>query len=223
MAGILIYSENTNLALELLAAARTISESLKLAINAVAINDAKQAVEMTSRGADIFLVCEPDLLHADAGAVAYALQQVASQNNASIILLASNRRGKELAGRLAQEWGAGCLSDVKGLSIENETVLCERNVLGGAAVAVQKIKGIRQVIAISPRAFSPDQSQGEGKLIECKVYPRSSSLRLLETLPKATDRVKIEEAEVLVVVGQGVESKESLTGITAIAKALGGE
>ena len=41
MAGILIYSENTNLALELLAAARTISESLKLAINAVAINDAK--------------------------------------------------------------------------------------------------------------------------------------------------------------------------------------
>lgn len=222
MAGIIIYSDTTTLTLELLTAARTIAEATGLTITAVSINNPDQAAELSTRGADVYAIDSPGLILADTAAVASALEQAAGQSEANIILLASNRRGKELAGRLAQVWDAGCLSDVKAITCKKGMVLCERNVLGGAAVATQHITVDKQVIAISPRSFPVSTDQGEGKVIEFEVEIKPS-LRIVETRKKAEDNVKIEEAEILLVVGQGIENIENLPVVNEIAKALGGE
>ncbi len=223
MAGILIYSETTSFALELLNAAMSIAEETSLGVSAAAINGPEQAAELAARGVNVLSISEPNLSISDTAALASALQQTAEQNAMSIILLASNRRGKELAGRLAQVWGAGCLSDVKAMSWENDRLLCVRNVLGGAAVATQHIIAENQVIAISPRSFSSIDKRGEGQIIECRVNVKPSALRLVETRAKAGDSVKIEEANILLVVGQGVENIEDLAAVNEIARALGGE
>jgi len=221
VAGILIFSETTVLALELLTAADIIAADRSM-VKAVSINDHEQAAEIAAKGVDALAISDPGLNLADTAAVASALRQAAGQSEAGIILLASNRKGKELAGRLAQIWDAGCLSDVKAITCENGMVLCERNVLGGAAVALQRITADKQVIAVSPRALPVSAGYGEGKVVKFKADIKPS-LRLVETRAKAGDSVKIEEAEIILVVGQGVENIDDLPVISAIANALGGE
>lgn len=223
MAGILVYSDKSALALELLSAAALAAQGNSRTVKAVSINHSEQAEELAARGADVLALDDAALTIADTAAVAEAIRQLAEQVDADIILLSSDRRGKELAGRLAQIWSAGCLTDIKGLKIEDDSLLCVRNVLGGATVATQQIIIAKQVIAISPRAFAAAGEQAGGKVNAATVESKPSALRLLEVRKKAGYQVDIEATDILVVVGQGVESQEDLPLIHAIAKALGAE
>jgi len=223
MAAILIYSDKTKLALELLNAAKLIAKNNDLTIKAVSINNDVQAEELAAKGAQSYKIINPELNLADTAAMASALLQAAEKLDADTVLLSSNRRGKELAGRLAQVFNAGCLADVKSLKTENGGIQCKRNVLGGATVAIQQITSEKKVIAISPQAFPAADDEAGGSINECEVDIKPSGIRLIETREKAGDSVDIESAEILVVVGQGVESKDDLPLIMQIAKALGGE
>lgn len=223
MAGILVYSNKNALALELLNAAAGLDQADDRGIKAVSINNSGQAVELAARGAEVYAIDNQALIPADTAAIAESLRQMAEQLEVGIILLSSDRRGKELAGRLAQIWDAGCLTDVKSLQSESGALLCVRNVLGGATVATQQIVGDRQVIALSPGAFAPAGERDGGIINPAVVEIKPSALKLLEIREKAGDSVDIEAADILVIVGQGVENREALPLIQQIAKALGAE
>lgn len=222
MAAILIYSDKSNLALELLNAARLIAASTNLKIAAVSINNDDIAADLAAAGAETYRINDPALFLADTAATASALQQAALKLDADTILLSSNRRGKELAGRLAQLLQAGCLTDVKNLQTNNGSMECTRNVLGGATVATQIITSDKKVIALSPKAFPAADNKAGGSINDIVVDIKPSGIKLIETRAKAGDSVDIEAAGVLVVVGQGVENQADLTIIENLAKSLGG-
>jgi len=223
MAGILVYSDKNNLAQELLTAAELIAANTGISIKAVSINNEEQAQELAARGAECYKIANAELSHVDTAAIASALDQVAKKLEADIVLLSSNRRGKELAGRLAQKLGAGCLTDVNGLHVAGGSIECVRNALGGATVATQTITSRPKVIAIAPKAFAAAGEKAGGSVNELDVKAEGSGIRLVETRSKAGDTVDIETANVLVAVGQGLENKEDLLLVEDIAKALGGE
>lgn len=95
---------------------------------------------------------------------AAALEQAVKKLDASIVILASNRRGKELADRLAQKLQAGCLTDVNGLAVVDGRVQCRRNALSGAVIAIQQIESARQVIALAPRSFEVSPTEEGGSI-----------------------------------------------------------
>ncbi|MGS0765554.1 electron transfer flavoprotein subunit alpha/FixB family protein [Syntrophomonas curvata] len=220
MAGILIFSENNGLALELVTAARSLSASL---LAAVAINNDDQARMLAEAGAQVYMVKNDDIVPADVGAVAAAVTQAAEKAGADTVLLASNRRGKELAGRLAQAMGAGCITDVSVIKLEGDKIECQRNALGGATVATQYIDAVKKVIAIRPRTFEAAGREGTGKMEELTVEIKKSGIKVLEFKSRAGDSVDIEAAEVLVAVGQGLNSRDDLPAVEALAQKLGGE
>ena len=220
MAGVLIFSENNGLALELLTAANSLNAT---AVSACVINNDEQAQALASRGIQVYAVKNNDLLMADVGAIATAVTQVADKAGADTVLLASNRRGKELAGRLAQAMNAGCLTDVAALSIEGDKILCQRNALGGATVATQCIDAANKVIAIRPRIFEAAAEGGTGAVDEIAVDVKKSGVTVLAFKPRAGEDVDIEAAEVLVVVGQGLNSQDDLPAVEELARKLGGE
>ncbi len=221
MAGILIFSDKTNLALELLTVANSISSS-NGDIKAVTINNDEQAQALSEAGANVYRINAADLILADVSGVAAALGQAAAELGSNIILLSSNRRGKELAGRLAQVIGAGCLTDVNSLEAADGKINCNRNALGGATVANQYLKADKQVIAIAPKSFTP-AAGGSGSINDLSVEVKPSAVKLLEVKTKAGDSVDIEAAEVLVAIGQGLNSKDDLAMVEELAKLLGGE
>ena len=165
MAGILIYSDRTKSAAELLAAARQIGQELGLPVKAVCVNDPEQAEVLCRKGAEVYKIDNPQITAVDAASLASALKQMAGILSTPIILLASNRRGKEVAGRLAQMLNAGCLTDVNGFQVNNGRIECARNTLGGATVSIQVIETENQVIALMPKAY-PIEEEMAGSINE---------------------------------------------------------
>ncbi|HOB12186.1 MAG TPA: electron transfer flavoprotein subunit alpha/FixB family protein [Syntrophomonadaceae bacterium] len=220
MATVLIFSDKNNMALELLTAAREIGAA---AIKAVTINDSQAAQELANAGAEVYNIDQPDLVLADAAAVASALAQAVEQLQVDTILLSSNRRCKEYAGRLAQIIGAGCLTDVTALQVNGGQIECQRNALGGATVATQAITAARQVIAIRPRTYEAAAAASGGSVNSLQVNVQPSAVKVLEVRGKEGDSVDIEAAEILVAVGQGMESKDDLPLAEELARKLGGE
>lgn len=220
MAGILVYSDKASCALELITAAQLIAKDLGLPVQAVSINDGDQATELGKR-AETYKIDNAAINLADTAAVSAALKQAADQLSANIILLSSNRRGKEIAGRLAQALGAGCLTDVNSLQVNNGKIECSRNALGGATVATQVVEGENQVIAIMPKSFE-QASEASGSVSDLTVEVKAG-VKVIEVKSKTGDSVDIEAADILVAVGQGLENQSDLGKVEALAKALGGE
>lgn len=220
MAGALIFSENYDLVLELASAARHMGAS---PIYTLVINNPAQAQEIAKRGLDVLSIDNPDLFTADIANTASALVQAAEKLDLDTVLLSSDRRGKELAGRVAQARDAGCLTDVKSIAVENDQTVVARNSLGGATVATQVIKSPLQVLAISPRAFAAAADQGGGNMQSLDISILAPTVRVLATHRKGDGSIDLQAAERLVVVGQGVENQEDLVYVDQVARALKAE
>jgi len=218
MRNVLIYSEDTSLAVEILTAGKKVG-----VVKAVCINDEEQAALLAEKGVEVYAIQQNDLVMADSGAVANILQQVAAQLHCPVILISSNRRGKLLAGRLAQKINAGCLTGINNLRVDDGKIICERNVLGGAVIAEQIITREAQVLAVLPKSFPAAEKADGGSIHAIGVSGTATGITLLSTLPKRGDAVDISAAETLFVVGQGIESQDDLLAIEAIAKAVNGE
>ncbi len=222
MAALLIYSENSSLVTELLTAAQFIAKDSDLAVKALCINNNDQAGELARKGAAVFHIKNENINAADTAAVAAALAQTAKKLDAATVILASNRRGKELAGRLAQKLSAGCLTDVNNLVMVEGKIQCSRNALSGAVIATQQIESARQVIALHPRSFEAALNGEGGSVQELEIEAGVSPLKLIDSRSNAGDTVDITAAEVLVIVGQGIEEND-LEMVNNIAKNLGGQ
>ncbi len=217
MAGVLVYSANQGLALELITAARKIEDF----VVAVSLNDDSLAQALAAAGVRTFKISNPNLVVGDTGAAAAAIKQVLDKENIDTVLLSSDRRGKELAGRLAQAIGAGCLTDVTAIQVDGSKIECQRNALGGATIAVQYIEGPK-VMALRPRSYEA-AGAGNGSIEELAAEIKDTGIKVIDFKPKAADRVNIEAAEILVAVGQGLSDEEKLADVQALASKLGGE
>jgi electron transfer flavoprotein alpha subunit len=223
MGNILVYSDNNQYACELVSAAHTIAAERGLGVTALCINNDEQAEFLALRCGDVQKIRDEAISIADTAAVASAISQAAKQLDASVILLSSNRRGKELAGRLAYLLDGGCLTDVGGITIDEGKLCCQRNALGGATVATQVIESEHTVIAIAPKVYEMMAEGKKGTITDIDVDVQPSGIKIVEVMPKVKDSVDIEAAEVLVAVGQGLESQDDLPMVEKLAKALKGE
>lgn len=217
MAKAITYSNNTEMALELLTATAVIGhEGMALSIN----ND-EQAGILQEAGAKVLKVTA-DINIADTNAIAETIKKAAAELGADTVLLSSDRRGKELAGRVAQKLDTGCLTDIKNINVNGTVIECERNALGGATIAVQSIKSSKKVLAISPKVFKAADKAPGGSMSEFTVGEIvSAAITVREVIAKYQDNVDIADADVLVAVGCGVENQSNLPLVKAVADKLG--
>lgn len=221
MAGIMIYSDKEKYAWELLTGARLLASETGTAVTSAVINNSNLAQSLTQRGAEVYHIENMKIVTADTAAIALALKQAVEKLDSTIVLLPSDRRGKELAGRLAQALEAGCLTDVAAINFNAGVLECQRNSLGGASIATQTIATQKKVIALVPRTFEAAVENDGGSLHNMEVTS-TATLKLIDTKAKAGDSVDLEAAEVIVAVGQGLSGPEALSGIEALADAIGG-
>ena len=218
MSKVLIYSEKSHLAAELVSAARSMNAE---AVFALSVNDDGLAASLASMGAHVYKAADPGLQLSDIQRLAAAVSQAAEKAGADIVLLSSNRRGKELSGRVAHLLGAGCLNDVLGLKVNGTAIECLRNSFGGATVATQTVVTGRQVIAISPKSFEAAAEGGAGQEENLVLNLPQAKLALLSSSGLAADAVDLEAAEVIVAIGLGADA-DDLKDAEELAAALGG-
>jgi electron transfer flavoprotein alpha subunit len=223
MPGIFVFSEQDRCAFELLSKAGELGKKMGLDVAAAALGDS-QAEEYARRGCTRVYTSSHALLRPfDASVYAQTLSQIAAMSQAKVILIGSTRSGKELAGRLAQMLGAGCLTDCQSLEYEKEGLVATRNAFGGATVAVQKLTTGIQIYALMPYLSKP-AAPGEtaGEVVQVNLDLKPSRIKKLKKTPKDLGAVDIEGAEVLVCVGKGLAKQEDVKIAAELASALGG-
>lgn len=229
MGKIVVFSENDNIACELLSAAQLLSGGEAAEIAAVVFGEEKAArtEALLRRGAArvITVGAGNELLETfDAETYASALAQIVQQEQAKLVLIGCTRRGKELAGRLAQKLSVGCVNDVTSIEFANGEYVYSRNALGGATVRRIAVPDGTAVISIMPGAFAKQEETAPvGKTVELDLALKPSRVKVLERQVHNTDSVDIAEAKTLVCVGMGLGGPENVPLIEELAKALTGE
>ncbi len=227
MSEILVYSNAAGTALELVSASKSFAEQLGATVSAALLGEgaAARADDYFAYGADKVYVSEhPALTDFYVGTYAEALRQIVEGGDVEFLLIGSSKRGKELAGRVAQKLDAGVITDANAVRVKDGNLEADRYSFGGNTIACQAVSTAKKVISVMPKTFElGPREDKQGEVVKVDLDLKDPPVKVAERREKAGEEVNLEEAEMLICVGRGVQAKEDLAMIEELARLLGAE
>ena len=227
MAKIWVYAEQSQgrpagTALELLTRARELGD-----VDAIALGPGARdaAPALGAHGARRVLVNE------DAAFTEYlaepavdCLAALASGEPPDIVLFAFSADSREVAGRLAARLGVGLISNAMDVECDGDAVRAKVPYFGGAKVATYLANARPAIVLIRPKSFEAAEGGGDAEVVEvpAAIGEGSKRSRIVETKTEAADKVKLEDARVVVSGGRGLGGPENFHYVEELADALGG-
>lgn len=134
--------------------------------------------------------------------------------------------GRDLAPALAARMGAGQLSDVTAIERDGGRVVYVRPIYAGKAFERKAFRSYPQVVTVRPNnvpAASPSAGGAVAEIVRHAAEP-AASLRTVvrDVVRKATGRIDLTEARIVVSGGRGVKSAEGFGPLEELAALLGG-
>ena len=218
-------------AAELLAAGSTLAAALgeELSIGLLGDTLDAPAQQAIAHGADrVYAVNHPLLAEYQPDLYLAALDALCRDVNPRVALISRTTEGRELAPRLAFRLGVGLAQDCLEVSVDesSRSLLANRPVYGGNAVAVVSCEQTPQIAAIRPKAYEPSETDAgrQGQVVSFPVDLDASQARtrVVETVREESEGVKLEDARVVVSGGRGLGGPEPFAGLEDLAKLLGG-
>jgi len=227
--GIMAYSEDKDTLLELLSKGRELADQLQVGVSAVLLGEKVEADigQLASYGADkVYVVENPQLKDLLVEAYADALYAVLSQAKPETFLIGATKRGKELAPRVAEKLGVGCVAECVGLEVDvrKRELRMKRIVFGGKVSSTHIVTSKPVMATIPPRMFERKRIEGrtaETIKVEVKVSPPKAEI--VEAKPKEMVGIRIEEAPIVICGGRGLKQKEDFRLLEELAEILGGQ
>lgn len=214
MSGILIYADKASLAREMRTAANGVANGSP--IKQVALTCDEGAAE--SGSAETYTV---NVEAPDAALIASVLSEAAHNLECDVILVAGDRRGKDVSGRLAQKLGAGVITGISSLDMENGEIVASYPSLGGAVVNRSVISSDYKVFVVSPNSYAECEATAVD-VHALSVEVPTSRVNVGEARKKEGSSVDVAAADILVVVGCGVEDQDAIDNVESFAQKLGG-
>ncbi|MFB0562153.1 MAG: FAD-binding protein [Candidatus Lokiarchaeia archaeon] len=232
--GVWIYAEQSggklkSVALELLSEGRKLADKLGEEVAAVLIG--KEVSHLTdalfAQGADKVYLVEHELLERyNSDAYTAMLTAVISKYKPSIMLYGATLNGRDLAPRIAARLRVGLTADCTGLEITDENLLLQhRPAFGGNIMASILSRYTRpQMATVRPNVMKkaePDPSwKGEIVKVEANITPRVIKAKILDVVKEVSEGVNLEEADIIVSCGRGIQSPDNIPIIAELAKTL---
>jgi electron transfer flavoprotein alpha subunit len=221
---VLVYSDETKLCLELLNKAKELGSELHKKVIAVIIGSDEHATEYLEHGADLVIVAETSEHQFKAEEYTSILQSILKEHRNEIVLIGSNKNGKELAGRLAAKMDAGCVMDCTKLYVHDKKLTTERVVYSGNAIAVEQFSSSPQIVTVPSKVFDPlpKNPHHKGEIIKKKFEIEPSSSKILKVQEMKSEGVNVEDAQIIVSCGRGFKKKEDIKLVSDLAEVLKG-
>ncbi len=219
---ILVFSEKPALLRELLGEARRKADALAWTVAAVDFE--KEGADLAEVGADMIYHVDADVR--DPETVAAVLASAADQVQPGIFLLGATKLGMEVAPRLAERFSAGYAAWVVGFEIDpaTQSTTAQCMLYTGTGLATYHFEPGMLILTAAQGIFEPnltaDITANFGTL---KVPETTSRMTILNYKPKPASGARLEEARLVVDVGQGVRQKEDLQMVQALADLLDGQ
>lgn len=208
-------------AFETLTAARTLGGTV---IGVMINGTQEQAQEAAAYGlADCVNITSDKLTAFSPSGVAAALAQVATAENADVVLLAATIHGKEVAPRLAVRLEAGYVPDAVAVEASGNDVLAAHPVYAGKARATMKIETAKKVVSLRPNVFTAQKVDGASPSLR-EFTPSLSDADVkapVSSVSRNKGKLDVAEAEIIVSGGRGLKGPEHFYLVEELAGALG--
>jgi len=220
---VLVYSDDHKMMLELLHKGSELAKETQQKLIAVAVGHDSHANDFVQHGADVVVVVETSSPF-KAEEYTCALETVVKEHHVDIILIGSNKNGKELAARLAATLHAGCVMDCTKLYLHEKKLTAERVVYSGNAIAVEQFTAGPKIATIPSKMYEPlpKNEHHKGEIVKKTLEQIDSPSKILKVEERKSEGVNVEDAEIIVSCGRGLKKKEDIRLISELADVLKG-
>jgi len=233
--GVWVFAEQRDshvlgVAYELASEGRKLADALGTELSVVCFGEAvKDAKHLMAYGADKVYLCESPLFaHPKDDVYARELVKLINVHRPEILLAGATSLGRSLMPRVAAILKTGLTADCTGLEIdqENRLLLQTRPAFGGNIMATIICPQKRpQMATVRPRAFKRAEPnpgrKGEILLVDLEKEAITSQTKLLNFVQDLTQKVKLEDADIIVSGGRGLGKAENFQLIEELAEVLG--
>ncbi|WEK54832.1 MAG: electron transfer flavoprotein subunit alpha/FixB family protein [Candidatus Cohnella colombiensis] len=221
-----------HVSLELLGAGRMLADKRKSLLSGILIGDQVDhlADELYEYGADqVYVYDDPIYRFYRTESYMRALLDCIRKHKPEILLYGATSTGKDLASAVATDLPTGLTADTTQLDVEADTGLLQasRPAFGGNIMATILCKKYRpQMATVRPKVMKalPQQAGRQGVLIQERIAITEAQIRtkVLEIVRSTIQRVRIDEADIIVAGGKGLGSPAGFELIHELAHTLGG-
>jgi electron transfer flavoprotein alpha subunit len=181
------------------------------------------AAEIASVVDQVLVADLPALAQYDAELWAAAVSQIATEGEASVVLIGSSRSGREYSPRVAIKLNSSLLEDVISLKVNSDRFIAERYTYLARVTETIEASAPIMVVSVKPGIFSaavPLAVAAEQFDVDLSLPPRR--LQITGKTVERSSRVSLSEAEIVVSGGRGVGSAEGFTQyVEGLADQLG--
>lgn len=224
---ILIYAESAEgkfkkVAFELASYGKKVAEALGTTVTAVTVN-AQNTSELGKYGVDKVLKVSSDKLSAfNAKAYADVIKQAAEKENVKLVLLSSTTDSLYLAPLVAVGLKAGYASNVVGLPLSTSPFQVKRNAFSMKAFNVTEIATDVKVLGLAKNSYGVFETGGSASEEDFAPSLNDADFNIkTESVEKASGKLTIADAEVVVSGGRGLKGPENWNLIEDLASAFG--
>ncbi|HVD01399.1 MAG TPA: electron transfer flavoprotein subunit alpha/FixB family protein [Candidatus Dormibacteraeota bacterium] len=228
MAKIWIYAELSEgklapISLELLAKARALGGE----VEAVALGKGAEAAAtiLGKHGAKKVYVCDDSVFDEYVAQPATdTMEALVKANSPDLLLFGFSLDSREVAGRLSARLGIGQVSSAVDVEAGGGGFTARVSYFGGSKIAKMKVNQKPAIVLIRPKSFEAAEVGGSAEVEQVKATVGADSKRAhrLERVAEKGDKVKLEDAAIVVSGGRGMQGPENFPLLEELADALGG-
>lgn len=222
---VLVYTESDKgtfkkIAQEAVSYAKGVAEKMGTTVTAVSING-ENAAELGTFGAAKVLEVKDDSLE-KFNAVAYAkiVSEAAKTENAQVVILSSSANSKFIAPLVAVNLEAGYVPNVTELPESTDPFTVKHSVFTNKAFAHTTINTSVKVIGLAKNAYGVKEAPTTATAESFNPTIEKGNVTVA-SVDKATDKVTIADAEIVVSGGRGLKGPENWGMVEDLAEVLG--
>ncbi len=227
---VLVYVENLQgrfkkSAFELVSYANAIAGKLGMPLTALSIGEvsAEELARLGKYGAaKVLSATDARLRQTNIQPYSTVIAEAAKSAGAKIVVVPASFSGKAIAPRVAVKLGAGYADNAIDLPQMDGAFIVKKGAYSGKAYAFVEVVSDSKVISLVPNSYKVVEAAAAGTVeVFTPAVPDSDfALQVKETV-RATDKVSLPDAELVVSAGRGMKGPENWGMIEQLADVLG--
>jgi electron transfer flavoprotein alpha subunit len=223
---ILVFAEHDNghfkkSSYEAITFAQDFGSTKNIKVTAVVIGEANHIEELGNYGANkIIKVSGSNLTTFSAQAYSQVLADIATRENSEVVIVSNTYSGKAIAPRVAVKIGAGIVSGI--ISLPKADFNVKKTAYSNKAMANVVLKSAKKVYSLLPNSYEIKSFglKSEIKDLSVQIEPSDIKTKSLN-IYKASGKIALTEAEIVVSGGRGMKGPENWGMIEELASILG--